>query len=115
MIDILESDSVRVAATGERNEPGHENALVVLALDQTVNGLAVGANSRYHNFAVLVAERLRLVRSLSTALNGQLERRARVVDPKRDVFHAVAGLVDVTGNLAVGPKRGRQNDPDSLP
>ena len=114
MVDVFKSDTVGVAATGERNESGHEHAPIIPALDQAVDRFAVGANSRDHHFAAFVGQRLWLVCRLSTTLDRQLERRARIIDPESDVLHAVAVFVDVSGNLAVGSQRRRQNDSDFI-
>src|SRR5437868_11815581 len=112
MVDVHEADALRLTATRERHEAGHELSLVVSALDEAMNRFAVGANARDHHFALLVHQRFGLGDGLRAALDGETESFSGIVHPKRDVLHAIAVFVDVRRDVTVRPERSRQDQPD---
>ena len=106
MVDVVKTDAICVAASGEGHEPRHEGSLVVLPFDQAVNRLAVGVDSRDHDLALLVDERLGLVSRFGSALYRESECFSGVVHPERNVFDAVSMFVDVSRDFAVGSQCG---------
>ena len=102
VIHVLQAGFLRLEVRLLLHEPGHEQPAIVAPLDEGMNGVAVDADRRHHHFARVVLERARLVKWHGAALHCLLEGITRILHPERDVAHAVAMLVDVSGDVAGG-------------
>ncbi len=92
------------------DEPRHEDAAVAVALDERVNGVAVGGDRRLDELPARVFEHGRLAHDTRAAAHCHLERGLRVVDEDRDILDAVAVQRDVARDLVVRLQTGRQNE-----
>ena len=97
---------------GHGYEPGQEDAAVVAALDEGVDGVAVGGDGGDAHFAVLVAEGLGLADAARAAAGGLAPGGFGVVHPQRDVADAVAVQADVLGDRVVGLQRRGEHEAD---
>ncbi len=92
-----------------RDEAGHERAAIGGAFDERVHGVAVRADRRGDDAAMLVL-RLRGVGDDRRATGARrLERRARVGHTQRDVGDAVAVAADEVGDRSIRSQRAREH------
>ena len=91
---------------------GREGAVVVAPIHEGVDDLAVGVDRRPAQHALLALELGGLERRSRAALGRLLPGRGGVVDGEGDVVHAVAVLVDVLRDLAVGAERRGEDEAD---
>jgi hypothetical protein len=89
-----------------------EGALVVRAVDEGMDRVAVGGDGRAPDRAVLVRDRRGLLDAPRAAFRGLLVRPIDVLDLERDVLHAVAVAVDVLRDRPLGTERRREDEPD---
>ena len=114
--DVVDREQAVVAGDRRlvaRRIAGQERALVVGAVDEGVDGVAVGGDGRQAHRAVLVGE---VVRRLDAARAAGRRLEVGVVDVRdaeRDHLHAVAVLGDVRADLVAGNERAGQDDPDA--
>ena len=87
--------------------------MVVVAIDERVDDVAVGPHGRFAQDAVLAAVDLGRLEHGHGAARGRLAPgRLDVVHRERDVLHAVAVMVHVLGDLAVGRQWRGEHEPD---
>ena len=115
VVDIAEPDIRRRIAWRDRPEPRQEWSAVVRPLDEGVDRLAIRAERREHNLAVRIPFHARLVHRRGTAFHRGRERRARVVNPERQIAHPVAMRIHVVRDhprlwRRVRPDRRRQHE-----
>ena len=84
------------------DKAGREDAGVAVALDERVDGIAVGRDRRSYQPAVLIFEGRRRLQDASAAAHGHLEGGVGILDENRDVLDAVAVQGDVARDLVVG-------------
>ncbi len=82
------------------------------AVDEGVDGVAVGGDAGDGDAAVVVGEFGGLLDAAGAAAGGLGPGLAGVVDPEGDGADAVAVGVDVVGDLGVGAERGGQDEAD---
>jgi len=91
---------------------GEEGAVVVAAVDEGVDGVAVGGDAGGGDATVVVGELGGLLDAACSSTGGFDPGLARVVDPESDGANAVAVLVDVASNVGVGTERSGQDEAD---
>ena len=85
---------------------------VVAAVDERVDGVAVGRDRRELDAAELVLLHVRLRDSARAALDGLAVGLRRIGDGEGDVLDAVAVREHVLGDLVVAAQRGGEDEPD---
>ena len=94
-------------------EPGREDAVVVVPVDERVDHLAVGVDRAPAKDPVLVVARFRVLEIGARPAGRRLAPRgADIVDGEGDVVDAVAVSMDVLGDLAVRRQGAGQHDRD---
>jgi hypothetical protein len=114
--DVVDREQAVVACGGRRvarRVAGQEGALVVGAVDERVQRVAVRLDARQAHRAVLVGEVVRLLDALGAASRRLAVGVVDVGDAERDHLHAVAVLGDVGADLVAGDERAGQDDPDA--
>jgi hypothetical protein len=112
VVDVLEPDLGWLKPRRDRAESGKERALVVPALHQRMDRLAVGTDGSDHDLAGVIANDPRLLLRNCSALDGGGIRVARIVHPECIVLHAIAVLVNVLRDRRLRTQCRRQNEPD---
>ena len=111
VIDVQQAHRARLRVLGHRAEAGKKWPVVILALDESVDSLAVGGDARHHHRAVVVLLLKGLANTLSAALRRLAPGIARIVHPQRHVLHPVAMLQDMGRDLALRVQRRGQHQP----
>ena len=112
MVDVEEADGAGDVVFGDGLVAGEEGASVVAAVDEGVDGVAVGGDAGGGDAAVGVGEVGRGLNAAGAAAGGFEPGLAGVVDPEGDGMDTVAVLVDVAGDLGVGAEGGGKNEAD---
>src|SRR5512133_1350697 len=113
VVDGLQADRrQRVGHRGPGGEPGQERPGVAGAVDQRVDGVAVGGDGRPADDAVLVLVVARLQHATGAPLGGGAVGDGGVGHGQGDVADPVAVAGDVLGDLGPGPQRAGQHQPD---
>src|SRR6266851_1395745 len=104
VVDVEEADGVGYAVVLDGAVTGEEGAGVVGAIDEGVDGVAVGGDAGGGDGAVVVGEGGGLLDTAGSAAGGLDPCLAGVVDPEGYGADAVAVGVDVAGDVGVGAK-----------
>src|SRR5215469_15920113 len=106
MIDVFQAHRPRDSVfTLDRRKAGQEDAAIVLALDESVNRIAISGNRREARFAMLVAHGLGFANALRAAPGGLAPRGFGVIHPKSDIAHAIAMQPGMLGDRVFGRER----------
>src|SRR5258706_7371247 len=92
--------------------PRKERALVLRAVDERVDRVAVGGGRGAADRAGLVLDRRGLLNRLGSALRRLPERAVYVLDFERDVADAVPMEPDLLGHETLRPERRGQHEAD---
>ena len=112
VVDVQEADGPRDWIFGDGAVAGEEGSGVMSAVDEGVEGVAVGCDTGGGNTAVGVGELFRLLDAARAAARGLKPGLACIVDPERDGADSVAVLLDVAGDVGVGPEGGGEDESD---
>src|SRR5216683_1461713 len=104
VVDVEEDDGAGYAVVLDGAVAGEEGAGVVGAIDEGVDGVAVGGDAGGGDGAVVVGEGGGLLDTAGSAAGGLDPCLAGVVDPEGYGADAVAVGVDVAGDVGVGAK-----------
>src|SRR5829696_1651689 len=114
--DVVDRDQADAAAGAavlrERDVAGEVRPLVVGAIDEAVDVLAVGGDRGQLDPAVLVLHDMRLDNAARSASDGLVEGRRGVWHLQRDVLRRIAVLRREADDRAVGAKPAREHEPD---
>ena len=112
VVDVLEAHGCGLEVGVPGAVSGEEHAVVVLALHEDVDGVAVRFDGAEHHLAVAVAANLGLEFGHGPALGRFLKALARVRHPKRHRLHAVPVLVEVGVERAAFLERRGEDEGD---
>ena len=112
VVDVDEADWAGDVVVGDMTVAGEEGAVVVGAVDEGVDGVAVGSDAGDGDVAIVVGELGRLLNATGAAAGGLGPGLAGVVDPESYGADSVAVGVDVAGDLGVGTERGCEDEAD---
>src|SRR4029453_13973992 len=113
VVDSLQADrGQRGGDRGPGGEPGQERPVVAGAVEQRVDGVAVGGDGRPADDAVLVLVVARLEHAGGAPLGGGGIGGGGVGHGQGDVADPVAVAGDVVGDLGAGPQGAGQDQPD---
>ena len=112
VVDVEEADGAGHLVLGHGAVAGEEGAVVVAAVDEGVEGIAVGGDAGDGDLAVVVGEGGWLLDAAGAAAGGLDPCLAGVVDPEGNGADAVAVGVDVAGDVGVGAQGGGENEAD---
>jgi len=83
-------------------EAGHENAAVILALDEKMNGVAISMDATHDQLPVAIGQSHRFEETLTAAAGSFLPGRGGVFHFQCNRFHPVTMFGDVFRNGIVG-------------
>jgi hypothetical protein len=112
VVDVEEADGTGDVVVLDGSVSGEESAGVVGAIDEGVDGIAVGCDAGDGDAAVAVGELYRLLNAAGSATGGFEPSLAGVVDPEGYGADAVAVGVDVAGDVGVGTQGCSQHETD---
>ena len=112
MVDILQPHRTRLLVFAFVTVARQKRPVIIRAVDEGVDRIAVGRDRRQLDRSVLVFQVVGLVDAPRSALRGLFPGLPGVVHPERHIAHAVSVAMHVVGNFAVRAQRRREHEAD---
>src|SRR4030095_8274169 len=84
MIDILQAALGRIVRRLRFTEAGHECAVIIFALNEEMDDVAISVDAAHHYLAVIVGERFRFHETFAATLRRFVPGRSRIFYFQRD-------------------------------